>query len=69
MDEIQQARDFGQAKWVEGKIEAVLAARGLSVGHEARARIAACRDAGALDRWIARSMTAASAEDVLSEPE
>jgi hypothetical protein len=53
----------------EGKIEAifaVLAARGIEVGAEARGRIEACQDVATLDRWIARAATAALAEDVLA---
>jgi len=64
---------------IEGKIEGslegrmaallgVLAARGLPVSAEARARIDACKDVGTLDRWIARSVTAASVEEVLALP-
>jgi hypothetical protein len=55
---------------VKGKVEAllaVLAARGISVGHEARARIEACKDAATLDRWIVRAITVASVEQMLLE--
>jgi hypothetical protein len=81
MDEIQQAREFGEVKWREGetagvakgkvdaKIEAVLAiitASGLSVSVEVRARIEACKDASVLDGWIVRAATASTAEEVLA---
>jgi hypothetical protein len=52
---------------VEGKVEAllaVLAARGISVGQEVRARIEACKDAATLDRWIVRAVTVASVEEI-----
>jgi len=59
---------------IEGKIEAkiaailaVLAARGVAVSDEVRARIEACKDAAVLDRWIVRAATAASAEEIFSE--
>jgi predicted transposase/invertase (TIGR01784 family) len=88
MDEIQQAREYGDAQRAEGFAEgraegraegetpgvvkgkvaailAVLAARGLVVSVEARARIEACAEVPTLDRWIARAVTAASAEEVL----
>jgi hypothetical protein len=79
MDEIQQAREYGDARWAEGKAEGnaegkaaailmVLAARGVAVDSETRARIAACADADLLDRWIARAATAASAKDVIAPP-
>jgi hypothetical protein len=44
---------------------AVLAARGVTLPEEARARIAACRDASLLERWLARAAVAGSVEDVL----
>jgi hypothetical protein len=42
----------------------VLAARGIPVAGQVRARIEACQDLVTLDRWIARAATAASVEDV-----
>lgn len=49
-------------------IFAILAARGISVTAEARARIEGCKDGASLDRWITRAATAASTEDVLASP-
>jgi predicted transposase YdaD len=81
IDEIQQARELADAAEArgreegkidgkaEGKAEAILAflaARGIAVDSETRARIAACTDAGTLDRWIARAATAASAMEVIT---
>jgi hypothetical protein len=64
--------DFARKYVAEGKTEgkaealsAILGARGLSVSEELRQRILACRDAAALDRWIARAATAASIEQAL----
>jgi PD-(D/E)XK nuclease family transposase len=83
MDEIQQAREYGEAKWAEGEaagfakgetagqvraILALLAARGIAVSSETRARIEACKDAATLDRWITRAATAGSAEEVIAAP-
>jgi len=54
---------------IEAKIEAILAflaARGVAVSDDLRARIEACRDAAVLDRWIVRAATAASAEEIFS---
>jgi predicted transposase/invertase (TIGR01784 family) len=48
-----------------GAILTVLAARGISVTADARARIEACRDLAILDRWVARAVTATSAEEIL----
>jgi hypothetical protein len=77
MDEIQQAREYGEAKEAEGvakgaakakgdAILAVFAARGLAVSEDICDRIRATRDVATLDRWIARAVTAASAEEVVS---
>lgn len=88
MDEIQQAREYGDAKRAEGEaagfakgeaagftkgeaagkaaaVLAVLAARGISVDSETRARIAECTDVATLDSWLARAATAASPEEVV----
>jgi hypothetical protein len=78
IDEIQQAREYGQEQRSEGKAEgkaegkveailAVLAARNIPVRSELRARIAACTDVATLDRWIARCVTAQSADEVLAD--
>ncbi|MBI3945195.1 MAG: hypothetical protein HY321_04695 [Armatimonadetes bacterium] len=74
MDEIQQARDYGAAREARGRVEAkaeavlaVLAARGIPVDDETRARVLACTDGAALDRWIARAAVVPSAEEVVAE--
>jgi hypothetical protein len=81
IDEIEQVRELAEAKWAEGKaiglaegevagkiaaILAVLAARGVAVTADARARIEACKDPVTLDRWIARTAHATSVEDVFA---
>jgi hypothetical protein len=38
------------------------------VSDDVRARIEACKDVATLDRWIVRAATAASAEEIFSEP-
>ncbi len=72
MDEIQQAREYGEVKLAEGSVKAkvgavlaVLEARGISVSTEARVHIEACKDVSTLDRWIVRAATATSAEEVI----
>ena len=78
-DEIEQAREYGEVKWAEGKAEgetagqarailALLAARGISVSTEVRAQIEECKDPATLDRWIVRAATASSAEEVIFAP-
>lgn len=59
----------GAARGKAQAVLAVLAARGLSVSSEARARIEACKDEATLDRWIARAATAATADEVIATPE
>jgi hypothetical protein len=79
MDEIQQAREYGATQRAEGKTEGkteakaeailmVLAARGIAVDSETRARITACTDAALLDRWVTRAATASSGHDVIAPP-
>jgi hypothetical protein len=58
----------GRAESKIAAILAVLAARGIAVTGQARARIEACKDLVTLDRWVARAATAASAEDVFASP-
>ena len=80
VDEIEQLRVLIQAKWVEGHrtgkeegntegkasaIFTIFAARGLSVGDSERARITACKDVALLDKWIALSVTASSADELV----
>ncbi len=73
--EIQQVQELVEAKWAEGEaagqaraILALLAARGISVSTEVRARIEACKDPRTLDRWIVRAAKASSAEEVTAPP-
>jgi len=81
-DEIRQVLEIAEARWAEGlaegetrgevkaKVAAILrflAARGVAVSDQVRARIEACKDAVSLDRWIVRAATAASAEEIFSE--
>ena len=54
----------------EGKAEAVLSvleARGLPVGEQQRARVLACTEVETLDRWLQRSVTAATIEEVFAD--
>lgn len=44
----------------------VLAARGIAVSDEIRARITGCTDVATLGRWLVRAATAASAEEVVA---
>ncbi len=55
---------------IEGQVRAilsVLAARGLVVSDQARARILSCGDTALLGRWIVKAATAAAVEDVIAD--
>jgi hypothetical protein len=59
----------GETAGKAAAILAVLEARGFAVGDAVRERVAGCTDPATLARWLARAVTAASAEDaVTSEP-
>lgn len=73
MDEIQQARDYGETKHAEGVVEGkssalftILGARGLTVDETARERIARCKDPSLLDTWISRAMSALSLDEIFA---
>ncbi|MBI5479577.1 MAG: Uma2 family endonuclease [Deltaproteobacteria bacterium] len=56
----------GEAKGKADALLAVFALRGLAVTEEQRGGVLACRDLRALDRWIARALTAASVAEALA---
>ncbi|WP_437759925.1 Rpn family recombination-promoting nuclease/putative transposase [Sorangium sp. So ce1389] len=64
----QEGHESGQLSGRAAALLAFLAARGISVSSEARARIDACKSPATLDRWILRAATAASVDEVLAEP-
>jgi hypothetical protein len=60
-----EGRAEGEAAGRAHALIAVLAARGLDVPDDVRARITACTDLARLDAWLARAVTASSAADVI----
>jgi len=55
----------------QGKAEAVLTllvSRGVSVSEAVRSKILACSDLARLDRWLIKAVSAASTDEILSEP-
>jgi Uma2 family endonuclease len=66
---IEQAVAEGEARGEARSLLRFLEARGLDVPEELRARILACTDRERLDRWIGRAATAASATEVVDDPE
>jgi hypothetical protein len=73
MDEIQQAREYGEAKEAEGFAKGkrdtllrLLVRAGIALTDHDRARIEACTDAAILDRWVDNVFGAKTITDVLS---
>ena len=63
--------DFANDYFAKGKAEgarialvAVVTSRGLSLGDEDRARIAACSDAATLEAWVGRAARAAAVAEI-----
>ncbi|WP_203417024.1 hypothetical protein [Jiangella ureilytica] len=61
---VNQGRAEGEAKGEARALLTVLAARGLEVGDDTRARIDDCDDPDQLNLWISRAVTAESVDDV-----
>jgi len=64
---VAQGKAEGRAEGRAHAVLAVLAARGLDVPEDVRARITACTELERLDAWLARAVTAASAADVVRD--
>jgi hypothetical protein len=64
---VAQGRAEGEAAGRAHALLAVLAARGLDVPEDVRARITACTELARFDAWLARAVTATSAADVVRE--
>jgi hypothetical protein len=62
-----EGRAEGEAARAAHAILTVLAARGLAVADEVRARITASTDLAQLDAWLARAATATFAADVVRD--
>jgi hypothetical protein len=63
---LREGETRGEVKAKAAAVLAVLAARGVAVSEEVRARVEACKDAATLDRWLGRAATAASDEEVVA---
>jgi len=68
---VAQGRTEGRAEGrTEGRAESilrVLEARGIAISAEQRARILSCTDMPTLDAWLARAVSAASADEAIGE--
>ena len=62
-----EGREAGEAAGRAHALLAVLAARGLEVPEDVRARIVGCPDLARLDRWLSRAVTAPSAAEAVHE--
>mgnify|MGYP003347580013 CR=1 FL=1 len=64
---LAEGRAAGRAEAKALDVLDILEVRGLPVSDEVRARVLACRDVGALDRWLRRAVTAPSALAIFDE--
>jgi hypothetical protein len=64
---VNQGRAEGEAKGEAKALLAVLAARGIEVPDEARARITGCSDVEQLEVWIRRAVTVSSVHHLFDE--
>jgi hypothetical protein len=64
---VAQGKREGEAAGLARALLAVLAARGLEVPADARARIETCKDLEQLDAWLKRAVAATSLVDVLGQ--
>ncbi|HEU4407479.1 MAG TPA: HEPN domain-containing protein [Polyangiaceae bacterium] len=64
---LREGEARGEVKGKAAALVTVLAARGLAVDGETRARIEACADGARLDRWLARALVATSAREVVDD--
>jgi len=60
----KEGRKEGETKGRAASVVAVLTARGIQVSNEYRTRIESCTDIPTLDRWIVRSATVSSVDEV-----
>ncbi len=63
---IEKGRVEGEARGKAGALLQVLAARGLDISDDARARVLACQDLTRLDAWLTRALTATSVAEAIS---
>ena len=63
---LREGETRGEVKAKAAAVLAVLAARGVAVSDEVRARVETCKDASTLDRWLGRAATAASDGEVVA---
>ncbi|MFI8949039.1 hypothetical protein ACIGO6_21280 [Streptomyces sp. NPDC053750] len=63
----EEIRDEGRAKGRAEDIVLVLEQRGLDISDDVRARITECRDPEILRRWLARAVTASTAEAIFAD--
>jgi hypothetical protein len=62
-----RGRAEGETRGRAGALITILETRGLQIPPELRARILACTDVATLDVWLARAVTAKTADDVVAE--
>ncbi|MFF0188971.1 hypothetical protein [Streptomyces sp. NPDC005244] len=63
----EEIRDEGRAQASADAILIILEQRGIDVSDDIRERITGCEDHGILRRWLARAVTAPTAEDIFED--
>jgi predicted transposase YdaD len=63
----EEGRAQGETRRAAKDVLTVLAARGIDVSDEARARITGSGDLDTLSRWLRRAATAPSADEIFSD--
>lgn len=63
---MQQGKRLGRAEGVAHVLLTILAARGIAIPEQARARIAECADPDLLENWAARAATSTTADEVFA---
>ncbi|MEU6274217.1 hypothetical protein ABZ871_17700 [Streptomyces populi] len=63
----EEIRDEGRAQASADAILIILEQRGIDVSDDIRERITGCDDPGILRRWLARAVTAPTAEDIFGD--
>jgi len=66
-DYFAMGRAQGKAEGARTALLAVIASRGLRLGDEEGARIAACSDVATLEAWVARAARAAAVAEIFAD--
>jgi flagellar biosynthesis/type III secretory pathway protein FliH len=63
---MQQGMQLGRAQSAARLVVTILAARGIAIADQVRARIAECTDPDLLERWATRAATCSTIDEVFA---